>query len=72
MVFIFLKKQQFLLYFLLSSFYRVNITFIDKEGVRRPIRGKIGDNVLYLAHRHAIPLEGNNKPLPKIGIVCES
>lgn len=27
--------------------------------MRRPIRGKIGDNVLYLAHRHAIPLEGN-------------
>ena len=46
------------LYFIFLKFYSVNITFIDKEGVRRPIRGKIGDNVLYLAHRHGIPLEG--------------
>ena len=28
--------------------FSVNITFIDKEGVRRPIRGKIGDSILYL------------------------
>nr|CAG4647499.1 EOG090X0GMO [Megafenestra aurita] len=36
----------------------VNITFIDKEGKTRPVRGKVGDNVLYLAHRHGIELEG--------------
>ncbi|KAI9561799.1 hypothetical protein GHT06_012760 [Daphnia sinensis] len=36
----------------------VNITFIDREGKRRPVRGKVGDNVLYLAHRHGIELEG--------------
>nr|CAG4642879.1 EOG090X0GMO [Evadne anonyx] len=36
----------------------VNITFITKTGKRQPVRGKIGDNVLYLAHRHGIELEG--------------
>jgi len=36
----------------------VNVTFVDKTGKRIPIRAKIGDNVLYLAHRHGIELEG--------------
>ena len=36
----------------------VNIVYINKEGTKVPIRGKIGDNVLYLAHRYDIPLEG--------------
>lgn len=36
----------------------VNITYIDKDGKRTAIRGKIGDNVLYLAHRHGIEMEG--------------
>lgn len=36
----------------------VNITFIDKDGQRRPIKGKVGDNILYLAHRYEIPMEG--------------
>ncbi|KAI5710883.1 adrenodoxin-like protein, mitochondrial [Diaphorina citri] len=36
----------------------VNITFIDKDGKRREIKGKVGDNVLYLAHRYEIPMEG--------------
>jgi len=39
----------------------VNITFISKGGNRIPVRGKIGDNVLYLAHRHGIELEGTLK-----------
>lgn len=38
--------------------FRVNITFIDREGVAKPVRGKVGDNVLYLAHRYGIELEG--------------
>lgn len=38
--------------------YRVNVTFITKEGKEVKIRGKIGDNVLYLAHRYEIPMEG--------------
>jgi len=36
----------------------VNIKFIDRTGNKHPVRGKIGDNVLYLAHRYKIPLEG--------------
>lgn len=36
----------------------VNITYITKDGARIPIKGKIGDNCLYLAHRHNIDMEG--------------
>lgn len=36
----------------------VNIVFIDKHGNRKPVRGKVGDNVLFLAHRYEIELEG--------------
>ncbi|ELT97886.1 hypothetical protein CAPTEDRAFT_149659 [Capitella teleta] len=36
----------------------VNVTFVDREGKRHPIRGKIGDNLMYLAHRYGIELEG--------------
>lgn len=39
-------------------FYRVNVIYIDKDGKRISVRGKIGDNALYLAHRYAIPMEG--------------
>lgn len=36
----------------------VNITYIDKGGVKNKVRGKIGDNVLFLAHRYGIEMEG--------------
>lgn len=36
----------------------VNITYITKDGQKIPIQGKVGDNVLYLAHRHNIDMEG--------------
>eukprot|EP00127_Corallochytrium_limacisporum_P003585 Clim_evm68s150 gene=Clim_evmTU68s150 len=36
----------------------VNVTFILRDGKEVPIRGKVGDNVLYLAHRYGIELEG--------------
>ncbi|RZF47585.1 hypothetical protein LSTR_LSTR012207 [Laodelphax striatellus] len=36
----------------------VNITFIDKEGKKIDIRGKVGDNVLFLAQRYGIEMEG--------------
>lgn len=36
----------------------MNITYIDKHGTDYKIRGKVGDNVLYLAHRHGIEMEG--------------
>lgn len=29
----------------------VRVVFIDKDGKRTEVRGKVGDNVLYLAHR---------------------
>ncbi|XP_022246425.1 adrenodoxin-like protein, mitochondrial isoform X2 [Limulus polyphemus] len=36
----------------------VNVVFVTKDGKRIPVRGKIGDNVLYLAHRYGIEMEG--------------
>lgn len=36
----------------------VNVTFVDRAGARHSIRAKLGDNVLYLAHRYGVPLEG--------------
>ncbi|XP_076462665.1 adrenodoxin-like protein 1, mitochondrial [Babylonia areolata] len=36
----------------------VNITYIDKNGTAIPVKGKVGDNVMYLAHRHSIEIEG--------------
>ncbi|KAF7275860.1 hypothetical protein GWI33_011196, partial [Rhynchophorus ferrugineus] len=36
----------------------VNVTFITKDGNRVAVRGKVGDNLLYLAHRYEIPMEG--------------
>ena len=36
----------------------VNIVYIDRQGKRHCIRGKVGDNVMYLAHRYNIELEG--------------
>lgn len=39
-------------------FFSVNVVFITKDGERVPIRGKVGDNLLYLAHRYEIPMEG--------------
>lgn len=29
----------------------VHVAFVDKDGKRTEVKGKIGDNVLYLAHR---------------------
>lgn len=40
------------------STFRVNITFITKDGTSIPVRGKVGDNLMYLAHRYEIPMEG--------------
>ncbi|XP_071445097.1 adrenodoxin-like protein 1, mitochondrial [Hetaerina americana] len=36
----------------------VNVTYVDKDGKRTKVRGKIGDNALYLAHRYGIEMEG--------------
>ena len=36
----------------------VNMTYIDRDNIEHRIRGKVGDNVLFLAHRHDIDIEG--------------
>lgn len=36
----------------------VNIVYIDKDGNKIKVRGKVGDNIMYLAHRYEIPMEG--------------
>ncbi|XP_012532718.1 adrenodoxin-like protein 1, mitochondrial [Monomorium pharaonis] len=36
----------------------VNVIFIDKTGKKVKVKGKVGDNVLYLAHRYEIEMEG--------------
>merc|ERR1712012_190590 len=36
----------------------VNIVYIDRDGDRHKVRGKVGDNVLYLAHRYHVEMEG--------------
>ncbi|RMX43320.1 hypothetical protein pdam_00014979 [Pocillopora damicornis] len=36
----------------------VNVTYIDRTGDKIKVRGKIGDNLLYLAHRYGIEVEG--------------
>ena len=34
------------------------MTIVDRDGERHEIKGKVGDNVLYLAHRYNIEMEG--------------
>ncbi|XP_006787458.1 ferredoxin-2, mitochondrial [Neolamprologus brichardi] len=36
----------------------VNVVYIDRSGQRIPVKAKVGDSVLYLAHKHGIDLEG--------------
>lgn len=44
----------------------VNVVYIDRSGQRIPVKGKVGDNVLYLAHKHGVDLEGEFKYLHSI------
>lgn len=30
----------------------VSVIFVDKDGKRTEVKGKVGDNILYLAHRY--------------------
>ena len=39
----------------------VNIVYVDRQDNEIPIRGKVGDNVMYLAHRHKIEIEGEQR-----------
>lgn len=36
----------------------VDVVFVDREGKRIPVKGKVGESVLYLAHRYNVDLEG--------------
>ncbi|XP_075402990.1 ferredoxin-2, mitochondrial isoform X2 [Tenrec ecaudatus] len=36
----------------------VNVVLIDRAGQRIPVSGRVGDNVLHLAQRHGVDLEG--------------
>ncbi|XP_059415507.1 ferredoxin-2, mitochondrial [Carassius carassius] len=36
----------------------VNVVYIDRSGQRIPVQARVGENVLYLAHKHGIDLEG--------------
>ena len=34
---------------------------IDQNGETKSIQGKLGDNVMYLAHRHNVEIEGTSQ-----------
>ena len=36
----------------------VGVTFVDKTGAETPVKGKVGERLLYLAHRKGIDMEG--------------
>ncbi|XP_022622594.1 ferredoxin-2, mitochondrial [Seriola dumerili] len=36
----------------------VNVVYVDRSGQRIPVKAKVGDNAMYLAHKHGIDLEG--------------
>ena len=36
----------------------INVTYIDRDGIRIPVKGKKGINILRLAHKNDIDLEG--------------
>lgn len=36
------------------------MVFVDRSGKRIPVRGRVGDNVLHLAQRHGVDLEGRS------------
>ena len=36
----------------------VNVTYIDRHDIRHEIKGKVGDNLMFLAHRHDLDIEG--------------
>lgn len=45
-------------YFLFTVYLSVNITYVGRDGTKTHVKGKVGDNVMYLAHRYKIPIEG--------------
>lgn len=49
---------------MIALLLRVSMVFIDRDGERHEVEGKVGDNVLYLAHRYGIEMEGVPTPPP--------
>lgn len=37
------------------------MVFVDRSGQRIPVSGRVGDNVLHLAQRHGVDLEGRSR-----------
>ena len=50
----------------------VNVVYIDRHGERREIRGKVGDNALYLAYRYGIEMEGELQNATVLIVVLSS
>lgn len=42
----------------LNFIHSVNVKYVDQNGESKLVQGKVGDNVMYLAHRHNIEIEG--------------
>ena len=40
------------------TIYRVNVTFVDSDGKETSVRAVCGDNLLIVAHKNDINLEG--------------
>lgn len=36
----------------------VTVTYVDRNGLEHTIEGRVGDNVMYLAQRHDLDIEG--------------
>lgn len=62
-------KLSNLVFGVVVSHFRVNVVYVDRDGSRHEIRGKVGDNVLYLAHRYGIEMEGGDGSLEEAGFV---
>ena len=41
-----------------GTVFRVSINYVTKDGSQIAVQGKVGDNVMYLAHRHGVEIEG--------------
>ncbi|CAH8595734.1 unnamed protein product [Dicrocoelium dendriticum] len=36
----------------------VNVSVVDRDGTKSTMKGKVGDNLMYLAHRYQVEIEG--------------
>ncbi|XP_040571190.2 2Fe-2S ferredoxin [Lepeophtheirus salmonis] len=54
-----LSTSQFRLHESISGPDIINVTIITKDGIEERVKGKVGERLLYLAHRHGIDMEGS-------------